>query len=224
MFSAIVRSPKLGLNPIAIVDDDERLTGDEVYEYGYKRERSAPVIAGPLTSDLIRERSIGLVVIGIPSFSRQRLTEVAAEAFAAGANVAFVPQLSYSSETSTDYVDIDGVLIASLGLPERKRFYESREAHLRLQCRTRLARVHFAALGGSCSSHSPGFKGASVLPPDAGRSARKDSSNCTSSVPCTWTRPNMAFTPPMPMIPGLRESVAGSVAPVSMNCHSSSMF
>ena len=46
------------------------------------------------------------------------------EAFAAGANVAFVPQLSYGSETSTDYVDIDGVLIASLGLPARKRLYE----------------------------------------------------------------------------------------------------
>ena len=125
VFSAIVRSPKLGLNPIAIVDDDERLTGDEIYEFGYKRERSAPVIAGPLTSELIRERSIGLVVIGIPSFSRQRLAAVAVEAFAAGANFAFVPQLSYSSETSTNYVDIDGVLIASLGLPERKRLYET---------------------------------------------------------------------------------------------------
>jgi lipopolysaccharide/colanic/teichoic acid biosynthesis glycosyltransferase len=63
-------------------------------------------------------------VIGIPSISQQRLKEVAAEAFAAGATVAFVPQLSCGSETSTDYVDIDGVLIASMGLPERKRFYE----------------------------------------------------------------------------------------------------
>jgi exopolysaccharide biosynthesis polyprenyl glycosylphosphotransferase len=124
VFSAIVRSPKLGMNPVAIVDDDKNLTGNEIYEYGYKRERSASVIAGPLTSDLIRQRSIGLVVIGIPSISQQRLKEVAAEAFAGGANVAFVPQLSCSSETSTDYVDIDGVLIASMGLPERKRFYE----------------------------------------------------------------------------------------------------
>ena len=124
VFSAVVRSPKLGMNPVAIVDDDEKLVGNEVYEYGYKRERSASVIAGPLTSDLIRLRSIDLVVIGIPSISQQRLKEVAAQAFAAGANVAFVPQLSCSSETSTDYVDIDGVLIASMGLPERKRFYE----------------------------------------------------------------------------------------------------
>src|SRR5665213_2125742 len=125
VFSAIVRSPKLGMNPVAIVDDNEKLAGHEVYEYGYKRERSASVIAGPLTSDLIREQSISLVVIGIPSLSQQRLKEVAAEAFAAGANVAFVPQLSCSSETSTDYVDIDGVLIASMGLPAHKRQYET---------------------------------------------------------------------------------------------------
>jgi FlaA1/EpsC-like NDP-sugar epimerase len=121
VFSALVRSPKLGLNPAAIVDDDEKLAGQEIYEYGYKRDRSAPVIAGPLTSDMIRERGVSLVVVGIPSLSRQRLREITAEAFAAGANVAFVPQLSYSSETSTGYVDIDGVLIASLDQPARKR-------------------------------------------------------------------------------------------------------
>jgi exopolysaccharide biosynthesis polyprenyl glycosylphosphotransferase len=125
VFAAIIRSPKLGLNPVAVVDDDEGLAGDEVYEFDYRRERSASVISGPLTSDLIRERSIGLVVVGIPSLSQQRLKEVAAEAFEAGANVAFVPQLSYNSESSSEYVDIDGVLIASMGLPERKRVYET---------------------------------------------------------------------------------------------------
>jgi exopolysaccharide biosynthesis polyprenyl glycosylphosphotransferase len=125
VFSAIVRSPKLGLNPVAIVDDNEKLTGNEVYEDAYKHERSTRVIAGPVTSDLIREWDIGLLVVGIPSLSKNRFKEITDEAFATGANVAFVPQLSYSSETSTDYVDIDGVLIASLDLPARKRLYET---------------------------------------------------------------------------------------------------
>lgn len=124
VFSAILRSPKLGLNPVAILDDNQELDGDEIYEFGYKRERPAPVIAGPLTSDLISERNIGLVIVGIPSISRQRLKEVTAEAFAGGANAAFVPQLSFDSETPTDYVDIDGVLIASMNLPEHKWLYE----------------------------------------------------------------------------------------------------
>lgn len=125
VFSALVRSPKLGLNPVAIVDDNEDLAGQEVFEYGYRRERSVPVTAGPLTSDLIREGGASLVVVGIPSLSRQRLQEITAEAFAAGAEVAFVPQLSFGLSTSTDYVDIDGVLIASLGHPPQKRLYET---------------------------------------------------------------------------------------------------
>ncbi len=125
VFSTIVRSPKLGLNPVAIVDDDEKLVGNEVYDDGYKHERSAQIISGPLTTALIGELSISLVVVGIPSLSKKRLKEVAAEAFAAGANVAFVPQLSYNSEMPMNYVDIDGVLIASMDLPARKRLYES---------------------------------------------------------------------------------------------------
>jgi FlaA1/EpsC-like NDP-sugar epimerase len=104
VFSALVRSPKLGLNPVAIVDDNKDLAGQEIFEYGYRRERSAPVIAGPLTGDLIREHGGRLVVVGIPSLSQQRLQEITAEACSAGADVAFVPQLSFGSETSADYV------------------------------------------------------------------------------------------------------------------------
>ena len=125
VYSAIVRSPKLGMSPIAFVDDDERLAGDEVYEFGYKRERSAQVITGPLNRGLIRELGVRLVIVGIPSISQQRLKQIKAEAFAAGADFAFVPQLSLSAESYTDYVDIDGVLVASMGLSERKRVYES---------------------------------------------------------------------------------------------------
>ena len=123
VFSALVRSPMLGLNPIAIVDDNEELAGQQIYEYGYNRERSVPVIAGPLTADLIQQRGGSLVVVGIPSLSQHRLQEIAAEAFAVRANVAFVPQLSFGQDTATDYVDIDGVLIASLGHANRKRMY-----------------------------------------------------------------------------------------------------
>lgn len=124
VFSAIVRSPKLGLNPVAVIDDDEKLAGDEIYEYDYKRERSARIVTGPLTSDLLRERQISIVMVGIPSLPPGRLREITDASFAAGANVAFVPQLSCGPETSTDYVDIDGVLIASMAQPSNNRFYE----------------------------------------------------------------------------------------------------
>ena len=94
VFSAIVRSPKLGLNPVVVIDDNEELAGTKLYEYGYNRERSIPVVSGPLTGDVIREHSGSLVVVGIPSLSQQRLQEIAVNAFEARANLAFVPQLS----------------------------------------------------------------------------------------------------------------------------------
>ena len=125
VFSALVRSPKLGLKPVAFVDDDEALVGQKIFECGYRRERWVPVTAGPLSGRLIRKLGASLVVVGIPSISRQQLQEIAAEAFAAGAEVAFVPQLSFGLSTSTDYVDIDGVLIASLGQGRPKRLYET---------------------------------------------------------------------------------------------------
>jgi hypothetical protein len=49
------------------------------------------------------------VVAGIPLLSRQSLQEIAAKAFAASAEIAFVPQLSFASETPTEYVDIFGL-------------------------------------------------------------------------------------------------------------------
>ena len=125
VFSALARSPKLGLRPVAIIDDDGGIVGQEIYAPSYRHEIYAPVIAGPLSGDLIREWGCSLVVVGIPSLSRQRLQDISAEAFAARAEIAFVPQLSFGSETPTEYVDIDGVLIASLSQYASKRLYEA---------------------------------------------------------------------------------------------------
>ncbi len=125
VFSALARSPKLGLRPVAIIDDDTEIVGQNIYASSYRHEVSAPVIAGPLSAHLIRKFSCSLVIIGIPSLPKQRVQEVSAEAFAARAGLALVPQLSFGSEAPTEYVDIDGVLIASMEQQTRKRLYEA---------------------------------------------------------------------------------------------------
>jgi exopolysaccharide biosynthesis polyprenyl glycosylphosphotransferase len=125
VFSALVRSPKLGLNPVAIVDDDEALAGQQIYGSAYRRAHSAPVITGPLTAEMLREYKASLVIVGIPSLPTNRLQELSAEAFAARATLAFVPQLSYTPEGLTEYADIDGVLIASLAPATRRLCYET---------------------------------------------------------------------------------------------------
>jgi exopolysaccharide biosynthesis polyprenyl glycosylphosphotransferase len=124
VFSALISSPKVGLNPVAVIDDNAGLAGQRVFQYGYRHETSAAIISGPLTGELVRDWGVNLVILAIPSLSKERLTEIASAAFASGAQVAFVPQLSFDTEAQTDYVILDGVLIASLAQAAHKRAYE----------------------------------------------------------------------------------------------------
>jgi len=124
VFSALSSSPKVGLNPVAIIDDNPELTGQRVFQYGYRHERWVPVVQGPLTRDLMQRWSVALVVVGIPSLAKTRLEEIAKAAFDSGVRVAFVPQLSFEADTQTNYAVFDGVLIASLAQQSRNRLYE----------------------------------------------------------------------------------------------------
>jgi exopolysaccharide biosynthesis polyprenyl glycosylphosphotransferase len=125
VFSALMSSPKVGLNPIAFVDDNSELTGHRVFQYAYTHQQSAPVIAGPITPELIRQLGVNLVILGIPSLARERLNEIASVVNASGATVAFVPQLSFDTEAQTNYVILDGVLVASLSPGGGKRIYQA---------------------------------------------------------------------------------------------------
>lgn len=123
LFSALISSPKLGMNPVAVVDDNSGLAGHRVFQFGYKRHQSAPVVPGPLTPELVRQCGVNLVIVGIPSLSKERLNEIAGAASAAGAAIAFVPQLSFDTDVQTSFVILDGVLVASLAPGNEGRLY-----------------------------------------------------------------------------------------------------
>lgn len=125
MLSALVRSPKLGLDPVVIVDDDEAEVGHKVYSLGYRRERCSPVISGPVTSQLIKSYGVDLVVVAIPSLGREKFMAVAAAAAEAGAGLAYVPTQAISSDAWLDYADIDGVLLATVSAPISRSLYTS---------------------------------------------------------------------------------------------------
>lgn len=125
MLSAIVRSPKLGLTPVAVVDDNEAAVGKNVYAFDYHRRSCAPVISGPLTPQLLRSYGTALVVVAIPSLGRQKFMAVASAAVEAGAQLAFVPTQAISSETWLDCVDLDGQLLATVSTPISKSLYRT---------------------------------------------------------------------------------------------------
>jgi len=124
MFSSLVRSPKLGLDPVVIVDDDTAAAGGTVYSSGYRRERCAPVISGPLTAELIKSYGADLVVVAIPSLGREKFTTIATAAAEAGAGLAYVPSAAISSDAWVDQLDVDGLLLLAISAPQSKSLYD----------------------------------------------------------------------------------------------------
>jgi exopolysaccharide biosynthesis polyprenyl glycosylphosphotransferase len=124
VFSALTRSPKLGLDPIAFVDEDPAKSGSTVFDMGYEHKRSAPVIEGSPTSELIARCGVDQVIIAIPSIGRDNFLRVVEEAFKANVQVSFVPSHFLPSDPMVDYRDIDGVLLASFGKSVTKIAYE----------------------------------------------------------------------------------------------------
>jgi exopolysaccharide biosynthesis polyprenyl glycosylphosphotransferase len=124
ILSALLRSPKLGLKPVAVVDDDLELSGQEVSEYAYRRGRSVNVISGPVTTELLKKHNCHLLIIAIPSLGREKFSGAVNAAQAAGVRLAYVPGQAIAAEYWTEYADIDGILLSVFGRPASKWQYE----------------------------------------------------------------------------------------------------
>ena len=75
IYSALVRSPKFGLDPVAFVDDDPQMQGLEIYESSYQRKRAAKVLAGPVCPELLRELDARVLVIATTGPDRELMTQ-----------------------------------------------------------------------------------------------------------------------------------------------------
>lgn len=124
VFSVLTRSPKLGLEPVAFVDDDPAKAGSTVFELGYERRRSARVLLGPPKKEMIPEYGVNLVIVAIPSIGRDAFLRTVQEAFQTNTRVSFVPSQFLPVEPMVDYQDVDGVLLASFDKSTRRSAYE----------------------------------------------------------------------------------------------------
>jgi len=124
VYSVLKRSPKLGLDPVAIVDDDPNKAGTTLFEMAYERRRSAPIVLGPVNNEMITNYGVDLVIVAIPSIGREKFVRTLDEALGANVRVSFVASHLLSSDSWIDYRDLDGILLASLGKPVRRLGYE----------------------------------------------------------------------------------------------------
>lgn len=124
VFSALVRSPKLGLMPVAIIDDNGSLDGQEIYEYAYRRTHSAKVVNGPITRELLDQHRCEYLIIAIPSLAHDKFASTMRLAEDCGIHLAFLPGHSVVSEEWTERADIDGILLSVVGRSGKDWHYE----------------------------------------------------------------------------------------------------
>jgi exopolysaccharide biosynthesis polyprenyl glycosylphosphotransferase len=124
VYSVLSRSPKLGLEAVAFVDDNPAKAGTSVFELGYENRRSAPIMRGPLTRELVRQCAADLVVIAIPSLQHEKFHQAIEEASIANARLSFVPSHFLRSDPLVAFQDLDGVLLASFGVHPKRFAYE----------------------------------------------------------------------------------------------------
>ena len=108
IFSALARSPRFGLEPVAFVDDDPQLQGVEIYESSYQRKRAARVIPGPICPAMLRELDAAALVIARPDVGRELMVTMAA----AGADIYCLREDFAEPGFWIDHADFDGLTLA----------------------------------------------------------------------------------------------------------------
>ncbi len=124
VYSALVRSPKFGLNPIAVVDDDPQKHGLEIYESSYQHKHPVKVLAGPVCPELLRELNASVLVIATTDMDRESMMSTVARLSAASVNTYFVPKDFSEPGYWIDYAELDGVMLAHLSRARTGFIYE----------------------------------------------------------------------------------------------------
>ncbi len=109
IYSALDRSPKFGLDPVAFVDDNPRTQGLEIYESSYQRKRPAKVLPGPVCPELLRELDAHVLVIATPGGEREPMLRLASRS---GVDTYCVRQDLSERDFWIDYAEFDGIMLA----------------------------------------------------------------------------------------------------------------
>ena len=109
--SALFHSVRLGLLPVAVIDDSPTLSEKPIVEMAYRRRRSVPVQRGPLTPELLQSYRCSMLIIALPHLSPERQTAAMEAAKQAGLRIAFLSGLEMQEQHCTQSIDVDGLTL-----------------------------------------------------------------------------------------------------------------
>ena len=130
IFSALVRSPKLGMDPVAFVQMTGPAEEAVIFESSYQRRRQARVLTEPVTAKLLRRMEASIVILAEPALSADEAAAIRTESDAAGATLCVVPEPFQQESCTTEYVELDGVMLAYAAKRSKRLPYEAAKRSL----------------------------------------------------------------------------------------------
>jgi exopolysaccharide biosynthesis polyprenyl glycosylphosphotransferase len=112
--STLLYSSRLGLRPVAVIDDNPAQAASGMFEMGYRRRRSVPVQRGPVTAALLKSCQCSMLMVATPNLSSEKVTAAVHAAKQAGLRIAFLLGSPLQEAQWTKSTDIDGLLLTSM--------------------------------------------------------------------------------------------------------------
>ena len=121
--STLLHSPRLGLHPVAIIDDNPTIPRGSMPYPGYRFCGPASMLHGLVTPELLKSCRCDMLIIAIPNLSLEKLTAAAHAAKEAGSRIAFLPGPAVQAWQWTESGDIEGPLLTALTDPVAHWYY-----------------------------------------------------------------------------------------------------
>jgi len=113
--SALLNSPRLGLCPVAVVDENPVTAGNCVFKLSYRRNHSIPVCPGPISSSFLKSSRCQLLIVAEQNLPVERVAAAEHAARQAGVAIAFLFGPELRREAFSRHIDLDGFHILSPG-------------------------------------------------------------------------------------------------------------
>jgi len=123
VFSALIRSPKVGLRPVAFVDDNPGLSGQEIFEYAYRRDQSLKVLPEPITVEVLKKHQCDFLILAIRNIAPARFAQIVELARTAEVRLAFISGQNLETDLLTEYADLDGIMLKVVGRQPKNWYY-----------------------------------------------------------------------------------------------------
>lgn len=110
--STLLHSPRLGLQPTAVIDDDAARSGRRISVMGYRGRGVVPVQPGPVTPAMLRSLECDLLLIATQNLTPDETESAISAAHQAGSEIAFLSGPTEEGQLA-ETIKIDGLLFTT---------------------------------------------------------------------------------------------------------------